>query len=420
MILINPDFSKGIIAKYSVLVQRHRSFPVLTFLFIKPPPISFLQYLLLKTMTITRSHRNYYLNQNFHFNYNYNLNPNLFSRIVEMSYIIIENRLEKTKTVTGAAIKKEPGRVKWEIPAAVVNTSLIEKEIPGNQAEPFPGVEVGSPLLNLWTSQNREPRKTVYYASEVERNSEPVAMDKEAPILSAAEKHSYTRITPLSKSARDTREPVLPAAEKTSYTKVLVGPQSSPADQREISISKTFHTGDKLEKTEKSHFHHTIALFKPLTTAVTPQLISRNFKDCLLFVHPGKLIPGNTKEKGFISITHQDINVFTSHLTKGAESPDSSHFSSLLNYSSPFKAAMDDIKKTVTSIEKKVKEKEEKILTKRSYTTDFTSSVSGNPDNINNSTNIPQSINIDMNHLTNQVYRMLERKIMIEKERRGL
>jgi hypothetical protein len=81
-----------------------------------------------------------------------------------------------------------------------------------------------------------------------------------------------------------------------------------------------------------------------------------------------------------------------------------------LHYLSPLRSTLDDLRKSVASIERKVKENKKTIVK---------SSLDGSMDerDISDAT---RKANIDFNYVTEQVYRMLERKIIIEKERRGL
>jgi len=82
----------------------------------------------------------------------------------------------------------------------------------------------------------------------------------------------------------------------------------------------------------------------------------------------------------------------------------------LLYYHNPSKAALDDLKKSVAGIEKTVAERESFI---EKYVSDNSFTSHGESD-------IANKMNINMGHLTDQVYQMLGRKIEIERERRGL
>ena len=79
-----------------------------------------------------------------------------------------------------------------------------------------------------------------------------------------------------------------------------------------------------------------------------------------------------------------------------------------LHFFNPLKVALDDLKESIASIERKAVE--ERTSVKKSNLATY-SAPERMPD-ISHSTNI--------NHLTNQVYQMLERKIRVERERRGL
>jgi hypothetical protein len=82
----------------------------------------------------------------------------------------------------------------------------------------------------------------------------------------------------------------------------------------------------------------------------------------------------------------------------------------ILYYHNPSKAALDDLQKSVAGIEKTVAERESFI---EKYVSDNSFTSHGESD-------IANKMNINMSHLTDQVYQMLGRKIEIERERRGL
>jgi hypothetical protein len=82
----------------------------------------------------------------------------------------------------------------------------------------------------------------------------------------------------------------------------------------------------------------------------------------------------------------------------------------ILHYHNPSEAALDDLKKSVVVIEKKVAERESFI---EKYGSENLS-ISYEKSNIKNKADINTS------HLIDQIYQMLERKIAIERERRGL
>jgi hypothetical protein len=82
----------------------------------------------------------------------------------------------------------------------------------------------------------------------------------------------------------------------------------------------------------------------------------------------------------------------------------------ILHYHNPSEAVLDDLKKSVAGIEKKVAERESFI---EKYGSENLS-ISHKEYDIGN------KADINMSHLTDQIYQMLERKIAIERERRGL
>jgi len=83
---------------------------------------------------------------------------------------------------------------------------------------------------------------------------------------------------------------------------------------------------------------------------------------------------------------------------------------STLHYINPLKNALDDLKKSVASIKRKTAEGE----------TFIEKPMSDNSPLDHKASDITHKMNINLNQLTDQVYQILERKIRIEKERRGL
>jgi len=80
-----------------------------------------------------------------------------------------------------------------------------------------------------------------------------------------------------------------------------------------------------------------------------------------------------------------------------------------LHYINPLSVALNDLKKTVEIIEKKVAESESFTGKSGSENSSFGNIMS----------DISNKENNNITHLTEQVYQMLERKIKIERERRG-
>ncbi len=82
----------------------------------------------------------------------------------------------------------------------------------------------------------------------------------------------------------------------------------------------------------------------------------------------------------------------------------------ILHYHNPSEVALDDLKKSVAGIEKKVAERESFIEKYGSENLSISHKES----------DIANKADINTSHLTDQIYQMLERKIAIERERRGL
>jgi hypothetical protein len=81
----------------------------------------------------------------------------------------------------------------------------------------------------------------------------------------------------------------------------------------------------------------------------------------------------------------------------------------LLRYHTPLHIAIEGLKESIAGIEKKVAEGEH--LIQKTAPDTFHLGDAG-PDSTKNT-------NIDLSHLTDQLYRMLDRKIRAERERRG-
>jgi len=142
-----------------------------------------------------------------------------------------------------------------------------------------------------------------------------------------------------------------------------------------------------------------------------------------------KIIPSETKPALFYQSAHffsntdfssqkseigkeryNPITTFKQPTMGSTGHPIPSGSTSTLHYINPLKNALDDLKKSVASIEIKTAEGETFIAKSRSDKSPISHKAS----------DITHKMNINLNHLTNQVYQMLERKIKVEKERRGL
>lgn len=142
-----------------------------------------------------------------------------------------------------------------------------------------------------------------------------------------------------------------------------------------------------------------------------------------------KILPSETKPALFYQSAHfssdTDLNSQKSEIGKkrydpnaafeqptigSTRHPSPSGSTSTLHYINPLKNALEDLKKSVASIKRKTAEGETLIEKSRSDKSPISHKAS----------DITHKMNINLNHLTNQVYQMLERKIKVEKERRGL
>jgi hypothetical protein len=112
---------------------------------------------------------------------------------------------------------------------------------------------------------------------------------------------------------------------------------------------------------------------------------------------------------------HRPILTFKKTTIRSSDYLDSDISTPNLLYLNPQRAELEDLKKTVSGIEKKEAEGESSTGTMKSdMKSDKSHFNQKESDNLHNKTTI------NLNYLADQVYQMLERKINVEKERRGL
>ena len=108
---------------------------------------------------------------------------------------------------------------------------------------------------------------------------------------------------------------------------------------------------------------------------------------------------------------HRPVLAFKQATIRSNEYLDSDISTPNLLYLNPLRAELEDLKKTVTGMEKKEAEGESFTETMRSDKSHLSHKESDILDN---------KTNINLSYLADQIYQMLERKIEVEKERRGL
>lgn len=358
--ITNPGFSDWIAAKYNVYGQKHRRFPTLTFLVIKHPHAS--QSLLIKNITMLRNNIfNYY---NTHYNTHYSkyyskycsnnylrqtllFNINLFSRFAGKSRLIMHHLLKSVEALN-PILQKEQGN----IPA-------------GNR------IEFSHPVFSTVL---RSVREQINQWKAILLTGPPPPMEER------------NGVSPAVGNLQAQGLPHLFSFLNHSQTFSPRGPGSR----------ETLEKGEPVQRGYPS-----IAVTKPMRsiTKTTFPHISKNIKTNSLFFPRSikhTLIPETAD--------NPESQALDFHTTVPGPKTSPS-----LTYSNLVRVALEDIKKTVVNVEKKVKD--EIVRVQETHPVDGAVS--------HNSSGMSSKTDIDIHQLTDHVYRMLEKKIRIEKERRG-
>jgi len=374
-VIIKPGFFDWIARKYRTAGQKHRRFPPLVFFlatfphaFRSSPPANVTHVTNIKTITIHNIDTRHYLN---HLNQNLFFNINFVARIARKSQELFKTLLKMVEAILPALPTLNEGTGRTKTPGKIALTFSAFSAIAS------PGVTI---------SQHRW--KTIHQPGE----KSPITVIPPFP---------PPRFTPSS--------PVDPAESYRSYESQTAPPvtQNHGKTQPETEPAPDVHNVHNSHSIQHSHntlngnIYPSVAVLNPLpsSAAFTPTSISNNFNTAPLFVTRfmnSSHIPGQSD----IPRTETPERQKGGTLSKSAPT---------LEYSNSFRVALEDVKNTVTHVEKKVNEEITEI--KKTHPVEKTAAVNG--------TGISSKTNADIGQLTDRVYRMLEKKIRIEKERRG-
>lgn len=379
----DPGFFNWVTAKYAACGQRYRRFPVLTFLLIPGKSMqNRLNFFLfpqfepipreggLENESIRQNHTNYY----FNLNRTLLFNINLLTRIAGKSQTFIKDLLKIVGTIPrqSRTLLKIPIPGVESIVSNLLEVSFIERI---KKRSEFP-LTIVSPLLNII----RNVPKTI-----------PLPGERTSP-----------------DEGRESHDLPIPAAGKKSPLPPLY-------ESREPS-TEVKQTLERLGNSMGAKAHHSTALFKPSITVTTLRPVSTGFKPLSFFLTPpGRPGVGDSEKP---TLSHStSFNAALDDVKRTVDDvehrhsvyPESGQLAQTLYHSTSFNAALDDVKRTVANVEKKVTE--ELMVTKKSFREHGAVSRQG--------PGISPGMTADIEQLTDRVYRMLERKILIEKERRG-
>lgn len=377
--MVNPGFSQWIARKYKPSEQKHRRFPPLVFLRMTFPHAFRLHRV--TTVHIHNAGTGHFSPHLTHLSQNLFFNINFVARIARKSQTLFKNLLKMVETILPPLNENTEGPGNTNPPGSTAFTFFSAAASPGADA-----------------SRNRPPAIP----------SPSFGQPGEKSPMTVIPQFPPPRFTPSS--------PVNPAASYRSYEY-----QTAPPDphNREKTLPENetvpdVHNVHTLRNVLNVHDAHnarnvrsdypSVAVFKPLPSIANtaPASVSNRSNTApLLF----------TRFMNQAPIPGQGDN---SH----AESPEhpkkgtSSKPPPALEYSNAFRTALENVKNTVSHVEKKVEE--EIIEIKKTHTGKRADSFNGV-----NRTGTPAETEADVRRLTDRVYRMLEKKIRIEKERRG-
>jgi hypothetical protein len=195
--------------------------------------------------------------------------------------------------------------------------------------------------------------------------------------------------------------------EEASYTGMV--PVAGKSSTLETLLHKEpLRTLEKLKETELKETKskksvkilNSTAVFKPLLSGAKLQPVSTGFKGLIYVERPGQFTPEQEEKQGLVGRKQN---------SPGVPYPDAKKSAPTLNYTNSIQNTLENIKQTVSGVEKKVEE--EITVIKKSYSDGSGISDSGK--------GIPPGMTSNINQLSDQVYRMLEKRIKFERQRRG-
>jgi len=392
-VLIDPGFFDWITVKYHIVQSGRRRYPPLTLLIIKHP-IALSLALPLEKITTLQPHTHYHLNQNLLFNIN------LMARAAGIWPILLKETLKMPGTLPGLPLPKK----QWPLgrgetvdirkavefllhpletfakqfaypgssnPLVVSFLERLQRHLPSTSRLVFP---------NRWG--DRETFKAARLEGEpaLETGPAPAPGKPLPPAIFHYSERTFTRFYPSEK---------IPAA---------------PAQTRESLKERTAVPGSIAVFKPSGGVAKSLTKFQALTRF---QAKSQEFPGFLYFREAGTLAPvvREAREgREFIA-----MGPGRKPGSPAAPYPASQKSAPALNYTDPLQNALEGIKQTVAGVEKKVKE--EITAIRKSYPEVSAAAVQQQA--------VPPGITADIDRLTDRVYRVLERKIKTEKERRG-
>ena len=354
--IVNLDFFKWITGKYGIFGKWRTRFPTLFFPLRRRIP--FLDCLLLTNATIFPRSRSYHQSQNSRFSIN--LSPRI-------SLAVTEDREPSHKAPHGIP----PNRV-----LVRSNSSFSHPEIH---------------LLNHKSSSTPITQPIFSKTSNM-----LIAAGSERPGRSRSE-----MVPPFIKIAQGNERFHLLSKSK-SWT---VGHKLTDAKESKIIPSET----------ESARFHQSVPVAPNVDfTSQKSEIGTERYYHAASYQQPLMGGVGHpVSRSSTLALQHLNplhIESYKQPRTGGVAHPVSGNSTPTLHYLNPLRAAEEHLQKSAASTRGKVAEAERNI--DKSGADNF--AVGRRVSDITHKTNI------NLNHLTDQVYQMLERKIRIERERRGL
>ncbi|MCP4213809.1 MAG: hypothetical protein GY765_04085 [bacterium] len=373
--LINHGFVNLITAKYKTVAQRRRRGPALTLLFLKPaqilvsrPPAK---------VTVCNSHVDYNLQQKLSFNIALTTRTGAEPRIFLKAPVPTAPPLpDSHKPKSNRTLRhREPGETGKEVETLLdrFETRLVEKHALRDHIK-LTTVNFSRQLMERLHSSHL----TLLPLAGISKEYETTAGEKV--------------LMPHLRTAPPKKKPLQPAALRHSDA------APSPIEQSEKTAGEIIRT---LQKSKESlTVLNTTTVFKPLLSILKQQPGVSKFKGMISPEILGQSAPAKRQKQEPAARAHPAARM---PLREGklSEPP--------LKFADAIHTTMETMKKTVAEVERKVNE--EITVLKKSYPEKSSAASHAQA--------VAPAVSADINQLTDRVYRMLERKIKSEKERRG-